>query len=129
MFKNKILQIAQDVFPKGIAKENPVIQQSDGWSCGMQAIENIEVLSSPIINDIQNFVVSGRLPKRAEDVMKSIFNEKYVEYAQAAKYKLEAALTPAGYVALKVATEALSQEEGWLTHALMSTEHFYTRLN
>src|SRR5262249_36454030 len=46
-FENRLKQIATQVFPSKRTSivENQVHQQQDGWSCGWQMLENIDLLS------------------------------------------------------------------------------------
>lgn len=70
------------LFPSSQITQNHVCQQEDGWSCGWQVLENIDLLSQ--VDNVQQFTVNNSLPVRSSAEMQTIFDQTYKEYARKA---------------------------------------------
>lgn len=79
--ENACVQAAKNVFPspKTTVVHNKVVQQSDGLTCGVNQIENVRVLLK--VDNIQDYVGRGRLPKRSREENLQNF-KSYIEFGK-----------------------------------------------
>lgn len=80
-FINRICEVAKKAFPDNSLVRSSTIQQSDGWSCGVQMLQNIAFLEP--CNDVQSTVKQNLLPSLSSQDAKTIFENQYQSYVQA----------------------------------------------
>jgi hypothetical protein len=79
-----LLEIAREVLPVSKMLENVVCQQQDGWSCGWQMLDNIQLLSQ--VEDIQGFISDNRLPVRSPAIIRESYDAYRLYVEQGREY-------------------------------------------
>jgi|GEM_PF-4951423 len=92
-FATRLLGTAKKFFSSELTEENLVCQQHDGTTCGVQMLENIDLLSTAEIGNVQAYVQDKRLPARSLEQIKTIYNDEYRKLAEIGRLNWEIHVT------------------------------------